>query len=162
MSISITIQGQVISFPASSESPNWAQGIISFAQAVESALNGLTGQFDVPPTIQNIDAQNPTSSPVDLTSLSFPTASVRGAFIRLTVFRNTNSVTTSEIVNLLVTYNPNGGSGTKWAISRDSLGDSKITFNITDGGQVQFQTTAISGSGHTGTITYLAQALLQS
>lgn len=162
MSISITINGTVIDFPSSDASPNWAQGVIDFAQAVEGALSGLSGAFDVPPTILNIDAQNPSSGPVDIPNLSFSTAQVRGAFIRLAVYRNTSSTTAYEIDDIEVIYSPNNSPGSKWEMSPSRVGDAKITFNITDAGQVQFTTTTLAGSSHVGKITYTAQALLQS
>jgi hypothetical protein len=47
-------------------------------------------------------------------------------------------------------------------VGQQLVGDGYITFTVTDTGQVEFSTTAISGTGHTGTLTFVAQAILQS
>jgi len=161
MAITITITGTPISFPSSAESPNWAPGIIEFAQAVESALNSVLGAYDVAPQIQVIDAQNPGTD-VDVANLAFPVSSVTGAFIRYSLIRTTSTDTAYEAGNLIVTYNPAGGVGQKWEISRDYVGDGKITFSISDTGQIKFSTTSMAGINHSGKLTFTAQALSQT
>lgn len=157
----ITIQSQVINFPDSGTSPNWASSVTQFAQAVEDALSSVVGPFDVGSQIQIIDASNPGTN-VNLTNLNFPISTVRGAFIRYSVSRTTNSTSAFESGNLMVVYNPDGSIGSKWEMVRDYVGDGQITFNITDTGQVQFSTTALAGINHEGRISFVAQALLQS
>lgn len=161
MALTITITGTPISFPSSAESPNWAPGIIEFAQAVEIALNSVLGAFDVPPQIQVIDAHNPGTN-VDIANLSFPIANVTGAFVRYSLIRTTSTDTAYEAGNLIVTYNPNGGVGEKWEISRDYVGDGKISFAISDSGQISFTTTTMAGINHVGKLSYTAQALSQT
>ena len=163
MSRSITIQGTEIEFPESGESPDWGEAVVEFAEAVEDALASVAGTFDVPPQTLNIDAQNPTSTNVDIPNLSFSTASVRAAFITVAVYRDTSTTTVSEAFDIITVYNPENGSGLKWSLSVSSVGDDSLTtFNITDVGQVQFTTTALGGTGHTGLITYTGKAVLNS
>lgn len=159
---SITIQGTLIDFPDSAQSPNWAEPIIQFAQAVEQALSSVAGPFDVPPQIFVMTANVNTN--IALPSLAFPTSTVRAAFIRYAVFRNTTgggASTVAEAGNMVVVYNPDS-IGAKWEITRDYVGNAEVTFTITDDGQVKFSSTSITGSSHTGQITYTAQALLNS
>lgn len=158
MSIPITIQGTIINFPSSGESPNWSQPIIDFAKATEAALNSFVGPFDIPPQIYIMTSN--ANSNVDLPNLSFPTANVQGAVINYSVFRNTTAETITETGSLLVNYNSTAGVGLKWEISREYIGNANVTFNITDVGQVQFSSTLIAGSGHNGNITYQAKAIL--
>lgn len=99
---------------------------------------------------------------IDLPNLSFPTSTVRGAFISYAVYRNTSTTTVTESGNLIVNYNPTAAIGQKWEISNDFIGDANVSFNITDVGQVQFSSTLLAGTGHNGTITYQAKAVLQS
>lgn len=162
MSRSITIQGTVIDFPAPGESPEWGQAVEDFAVAVQTALNGVAGAYDVSPQVMNIDAYNPTSSATDITNLGFSTTSVRGAIINIAVSRQTNSTKATEISVLHIVYNADGGTGSKWSITRETTGDASIDFTVTDGGQVQFTTTAVSGSSHTGILSYSAKSLLNS
>lgn len=159
MSISINIGGTIINFPSSGQSPNWSEAVIEFAQAVESALQGIVGPFDIAPQIYTMTSN--VNTDIDVSNLAFPTSQVRGAFIRYSVFRTTTTNTVSESGNLIVTYNPDAATNEKWAITRDFVGDADITFSITDVGQVTFSTTSLAGASHTGAITYTAQALLQ-
>ena len=161
MSIQIVIQGTPITFPSAGGSPQWAEAVDQFAKAVEGALNTVVGAFDVAPQALIIDAYNPGTN-IDIAALSFPTASVRSAFIRYAVFRSTNSTSVYESGSLEIVYNPNGPVGNKWETAQQLVGDGKITFYVTDTGQVQFSTTVIAGSGHTGKLTFVAQSILQS
>lgn len=157
MSITITINGTPIAFPSSAESPNWAPALIEFAQAVEAGLNATLGPYDVAPQTQIIDAQNPGTD-VEITNLSFPTSAVVGAFIRYSVVRETSTENAYEAGNILITYNPDGPIGNKWEFSRDYIGDGKISFSITDAGQMLFTTELMGGLNHSGKIIFSAQA----
>lgn len=157
----ITIQGTVIDFPESSASPNWSQGIIDFAKAVEEALSGAVGQYDVAPQVFNGDSYNPGSN-IDLPSLAFPTTSVRSAVINYSVYRTTSTSNAAEAGILNIVYNPNNGVGLRWEMTREFVGDGQIAFNITDLGQIQFSTTALGGISHYMRIGYSAKALEQT
>jgi hypothetical protein len=160
MAIEIRIQGSVIEFPESSAEPNWAPAIIEFAQAVEAALNQVTGAFDVPPQIQIIDDYN-TSTNVEIPNLDFPVTDVRAVEIIYSCYRTTSAETVTEAGSIQMVYNPDASVNQKWQFSRESVGDAKITFNVTDAGQVRFSTEALTGTGHVGRLTYQAKALLQ-
>jgi len=156
----ITITGTTVSFPDSAASPNWATAVIQFAQLVEGALNLVISAFDVPPQVYSMVAN--ANSNVNLNALSFPTANVRAAFISYSVYRSTNTNNADEAGNLIVVYNPNGLVGSKWELIQSKAGNAQVTFNITDTGQVQFSSTALSGINHIGTISFFAKTLQQS
>lgn len=159
---SITIGGTVIDFPDTGASPDWSPAIIQFAQAVELALAGLVGPYDVGPQSFNIDAYNPGTN-ISIPFLTFSTSEVRGAFIRYTVYRNTSTTTLSEIGNILIIYNPTNPTSNKWEISRETVsGSAQISFSITDTGQIQFTTQTLSGIDHNGLIRASAQAFEQT
>lgn len=159
----IVIGSEVIEFPNSATDPNWAPEVIRFAQAVESALSGVVGPFDVPPSSLNIDSDtyNPTAAPFDIPNLSFSIAAVRGAFIRIAVGRTTDTNSAYELTDIMIMYNPGNAPGSKWELARSTVGNAQIDFFISDNGQVSFTTTAIPGTAgtHQGLITYNAQAL---
>lgn len=158
----IIIRGTPIDFPDSGSSEDWSPAVIEFAQAVADALTSAVGTFDVPPQVQIIDASNPGTN-VDIASLNFPTSNVRAAFIRYTVFRATDSTSVYEAGDLIIVYSPDNPVSSKWEITRGNItGDGQITFTVTDTGQVQFSTTAISGLNHTGRLSFEARALEQS
>lgn len=165
MSFTITIQGKVITMPSSGSAPNWAPAMIEFAKAVEAALQGVAGNFDVAPTVVNFDgAVFNSASNVDLTALQFPPSEVRAVEILYASFRETDAETAYESGTLYAIYSDNNAPGSKWEFSREATGFGKLNFNILDTGQVQMSTTALAGtaSTHTMTLTLTAKALLQT
>jgi hypothetical protein len=155
----IIISGTIIDFPDSAAAPNWAPAVIDFAQAVEGALEGLAGSFDVPPQTMTIDIYNPGTN-VSITALNFPVSDVKSATIRYVVNRTTTTDNVVEAGTLSLVYNSTGNSNEKWEVSRILIGPgAQIEFSVTDAGQVRFTTTAIGGLNHTGTITFEAKSL---
>lgn len=161
MAITITIQNKPISFPESGTSPNWAPAVIAFAEAVEAALAGLTGGYDVAPQTQNIDAANPLTD-IDITALSFPPVDVRAVTIYYAVTRQTDSAEVAEGGTIEMVYNGSNPNGNKWEIVNTHAGEAKIEFSVTDTGQLRYSTEAIAGINHTGKITFRAIAVLNS
>lgn len=154
----ITIGSTIIDFPDSAQAPNWAPALIEFAQAVEGALQGFVGAFDVAPQTFVIDAYNPGTN-IDIPGLTFPPSDVRAAFVRYTVHRTTDSVEVNEIGELWAIYNDTNGT---WDFSQQKAQDASISFTITNVGQVQFSTTTLAGTSHAGFITFVAQSLQNS
>lgn len=150
----------MIDFPESGESPDWAQAVDQFAQAVESALSGVVNSFDIPPQNVVIDSLNPGTLIVP--GLAFPTSNVRAAFLKYAVFRKTTTTTVYESGYLDLVYSPDNPIGNKWELVREYTGDGKVDFTISDTGQITFITTTIAGLSHTGQLTYTASTLLQS
>jgi hypothetical protein len=159
----IVINSQVIDAPDSGSSPNWAPAIIQFMQAVEQALAVAIGTYDVAPQAFTINAYNPGTS-VDIPNLSFPITNVRAVFVRYAIYRTTDTETAYEAGDLIALYNPNNPVNTKWALSQGNKtgGDGLTSFYMTDNGQFQFTTTALSGSNHAGKIIFDARALEQT
>lgn len=161
MAVNVTIQGTVIPVPESGDSPNWAQAMTEFAQAVGSALSSVVGSFDVPPQVFAIDNFNPGTN-VPIPALTFSTANVRGALIKYACHRITDSLEVSEEGTLNIVYNASGTTGNKWSVSRVAVGDALISFLISDIGKVSFTTATIAGLNHIGQISYSATASLQA
>ena len=168
MSIPIVIQNSVIDFPSSAQDPNYAPGIIQFAQAVEQALASVVGPFDIPPTIMNIDSYDVVTNqpitdsvqPLSFPVSAFPSNGVRAAFIRYAVYRTSTATTVTEAGNITLVYNPDGSP--VWQIQREYIAGANISFSIDATGQMFFTTTTIGGTNHVGRITYVAQALKQA
>lgn len=151
----IVIGSSIIDIPDSGASPNWAPAIIEAFQAIEAALQGFVGPFDVAPQTFVIDAQNPGSN-IDIPGLTFPPSDVRAAFIRYTVHRETTTTEVNEQGELWAIYNDTNGT---FDFSQQKSDDADISFSITNVGQVQLTTTALGGLSHTGFITFTAQSL---
>ena len=160
MSFPLNIQGTIIQFPSSSDSPNWSEALIQFAQAVAGALASVTGPFDISPQIYTMTTA--VNSNISLPGLSFPTNDVRGAIIDYVVSETTNINSVAEVGTLYIVYNAAGPTGNKWEISREFTGESPVTFSILDTGQVQFSSTTLAGTGFVGSIGFLAKAVLNA
>lgn len=161
MSVTVTIGGTPIAFPTSGQEQNWAPAVVEFAQAVEAALSGVSGAFDVAPQILVIDSYNPGVA-IDIPNLAFPTSQVQAARIEIVTYRTTSTSSAYSKHNIDVVYNPDNPVNSKWEIAQDLVGDGLITFSISDVGQVHFTTTAMGGINHVGKLTYLAKAFENS
>lgn len=165
MAIKLIIQGTPIELPESGASPNWAPGVIEAIQALTAAINGVAGTYDVPPQVQNIDANNPSIN-VDVNNVVFPFEEVRGATIFYTVYRKTDNsgppdgVELAEAGTLQIVFNNSNPVNSKWEIQREFVGDGRISFSITDIGQVRFTTEEVTGINHTGLLSFRAIAIL--
>jgi hypothetical protein len=167
MGIPLNIKGTIIEIPSSGQAPNWAPGIIAALRALTEAVNAVTGTYDVAPQTQNIDANN-SSNDVPITNLAFPVAEVRSATIFYSVYRKTedsgpaDGQEMAEGGMITVVYNESNPVGNKWEITRDYAGLANISFSVTDTGQFEFSTTALTGINHTGIISFRAIAVLNS
>jgi hypothetical protein len=158
----IIISGTPIEFPDSGESPDWSEAVIEFAEAVEDALSSAVGSYDVTPQVFTLDNTH-DSTTVDLPNLTFSTSTVRAAEISIAINRSADAVdSVSEFTKLLVVYNVDGTPGSLWETSREYVGDAHITFAVSDVGQVSFTTSTLSGTNHSGLISYSAKALANS
>ena len=161
MSITINISGNIIDFPSSAASPNWAPAVIEFVQAVEAALAGVSGPFDVPPQVQTIDAYNPGTG-INLQNASFPISDVLSVELIYSVFRETTLTTVFEQGTLKAIYSDSNPITSKWEVIRSGSNDASIDFTFLDSGQVTFTTGTLAGANHVGVVTFTAKALLQS
>jgi hypothetical protein len=167
MSIPITIQGTVINIPSSSEQSNWAPGIIAALRAIATALNSVSGTYDIANQSQNIDANN-SSNDVVITNLSFPVSQVRSATIFYSVYRMTEDSGSDDAQEVAeggfftIVYNASNPTNNKWEITQERAGTANITFEISDTGAFSFSTTALTGINHIGTISFRAIAVLNS
>lgn len=163
----IIIKGTPIEFPDSGASPNWAPAVIEAVEALADAVNSVTATYDVPPQVQNIDANN-NSSNVNINNLNFPATDVRAATVYYSVYRKTENsgppdgqeVTESGLLE--INYNGSRPVNQKWEIVRTGQSGALIDFNITDLGQIQFSTQSLTGISHTGIISYRAIAILNT
>jgi hypothetical protein len=100
-------------------------------------------------TIANIQV-----APANVTGLVFNSASYKGAQVFVEVRRRTGTNESVSIGRLLLFYRENTAA---WDLV-DELGgdDDGVTFTITAGGQVQYISDNMSGSGYVGTMKFKA------
>lgn len=160
----LIISGQVISFPDDSASADWAEGVISFAEATEQALSGLAGPFDVAPQTMDISAYNTISNTAPITNLSFSTTSVKAITIYIATTRKSDITANSETQYNTLNAIYNADASPPWNMSTEGVGDAGITFTISSTGVVSFViNTAITvTSTYIAQLSYSAKALLTS
>lgn len=159
LSTTYTIGNNRITLPDVNSDPNWAEGLVDFFEAVADALQQAVGTYDIVPQTFVMSANANTN--VEIPALSFPTATVRAATIRYSIYRTTSTANEAETGLLHVLYNSNNGTGLKWEMSREFTGLSTVSFAVSDAGQISFTSTSIAGTGHAGSISFAAQALQQ-
>lgn len=162
MSVQINIQGTIIEFPSSGQSPNWAPAVIEFAQAVELALSASVGPYDVSPQV--IDIVN-TGVATPITALSFPSSVVRSVNVRYAIYRKTDTPSSQQVEagNLTIVFD---SATSTWSIERDFTGNMDVipvSFAVNQvTNTIEYTATPLAGTNYTGKLSFAAQALLQS
>ena len=157
----ITISGTQINFPNSSSSPNWAEALVQFAEAVQDALNGVAGEYDVVPQVYDMVAD--VNSNVELPNLAFPVSEVSAVIMTYDVERDPDTATSNNIVrqtgSIIMSYNEDNATNEKWTMAHVFNNSADITFDISDDGTVTFSTSSIATGIHSGKIRYSAKAI---
>jgi hypothetical protein len=167
MSIKLLIKGTPVEIPESGASPNWSPGIISAIEALTEAINSVSGTYDVAPQVQDISLESPNLNH-DVNNLIFPKEDVRAAIIYYSVYRKTEDdgpILGEEIAEagtLQIVYNEANPVANKWEIQREFVGNAKISFSVTDLGQIQFNKLPIDGINNEEKLSYRAISILNS
>lgn len=162
MSVQINISGNIIEFPSSAQSPNWAPALVEFAQAVEGALAGVAGDYDVPPT--TISIVN-TGILTEIPQLSFSSAAVRSVVVRYGYLRKTDTAAAEYETGLISLVSTEGTPA--WLLERDYTGNttptaitpSGLLFSIDNDGKISYTAPVLTGANYEGKLTFSAQAL---
>jgi hypothetical protein len=163
----VTINGVTVNIPLSGSSPNWAPAIIQAFELIAEALNISAGPYDIPP--QNYVMTSNVNTNVPIPNLSFPVTAVSGAIVFYGVNRSSSGVGAEQLSQtglLILNYDPTQAPGFLWQVtdefSSSSSSGAQITFTMSDTGQLQFSTTAITGTTPVGNINFRALAVLNS
>jgi hypothetical protein len=117
------------------------------------------GDTSIPPT--DFTITNNQSTPANVTGCLFDGSQVRGARISYCVYRNTTgggATELSERGDIFITYKTVAGT---WEIAiAGAVGNAGVTFSITNGGQVQYTSTNITGTNNVQKITFKAETIL--
>lgn len=162
MPIELIVNNIPFEYPVAGDEPGWGQPATDWATEVTEVLNDLKGPNDILQT--SVAISNNISVFTDIAGLTFNTGQVRSAVINYSVYRisTANPSGNAESGVLSITYDNSASSGNKWLITAYGIsGNSGLTFNITDAGQVQYKSTDINSTGYSGTMTFRAKALEQ-
>lgn len=160
MSITLTVNGIPFEYPTPGQEPGWGEAATDWATEVTEVLGELLGPNDIIQTTFNI--QNNIAVFTNIASLSFDPGEVRGALIDYTIYRTSdaNPSGQAEGGSIKIVYDNSAGAGSKWIWTVYGVaGNSGVTFNLTDAGQFQYQSTDIGAVGYSGTMTFRAKAL---
>ena len=168
MTVQVIIKDTPINIPVSGESPNWAPAITQAIQELADAVNSVGSAYDVSLQTLRID-QYPSATNIIIENLYFSPTHVLSSQIFYAVKRSTETEGSSAAQSvaeeglLEIVYNPDNPTSNKWEIVRTFSGDGKISFSITDLGQIRFSTSAMdSGIDHKGTISFRALSIVNS
>lgn len=152
----LIVNGAVFNYPKPGTEPGWGEDATDWAVAITDAVNSLLGEGDIIET--TFQLTNNQSIATDVNGLLFNNTTVRSAKIDYTVYINTS---TNELIETGVLYLQWKSDSTTWVQSQSFVGDvSGLEFSITTGGQVQYTTTNISGTGYQGRLTFKADSII--
>lgn len=157
--IQLVVNGQTYNYPENRDSPSWGEEATAWAEAVTDVLNNFVGDGDIIPTVATIS--NNQSSATNIAGLFFNTASVRGAIVEYTIYRNTTGIGATELIETGSMYLGYKSVAGTWTLSILGTGGAGVTFSVLNTGQVQYTSTNITGSSYSGTIKFRARALTQ-
>lgn len=163
MAIEVIVNSQPIQYPTSGDSPGWGPAATDFAVEVANVLNSLVAPTDILTTAFTIN--NNVTTFTDILGLSFNTGLVRSAYqIPYAIYRvsTANPSGHAETGLIQAVYDNAAASGSKWAVSIDFTGDSGVTFNMTDLGQMQYKSSDINATGYSGLLNFSASTLGQT
>jgi hypothetical protein len=119
------------------------------ASAIATKISGSDAE-------QSFAIANNQSSPANITGFQITGGSIRSVEVSYSVYRNTSTTELLERGTILLGYKPVAGT---WSIANTfAFDDAGITFTVTAGGQVQYTSTNMSGTGYTGNIKYTVVA----
>lgn len=157
MAITVIINGTSYQIPEQGADPPYGDDLTDYLVALGNVAQNITGTGDILTTTFNI--LNNQSSAANVTGASFDTSTVRSAIMQYSLYRSTNSAELSEVGHIYLTYKSTAGT---WDIAQSYGGSSGVTFSITNGGQLQYTSTNMAGTGYTGKMKFKATAFTQS
>jgi len=153
----LTVGSEEFDFPLQGENAGYGEQITDWAEAVSDALATVEQPNDITRTSATI--LNNQSSPVSIAGFLFDSAEVLSFQATYVVVITTSSPATqvTESGTILGNY-----TGSDWVIAQQNVGTSGVAFDITAGGQVQYTSSNVAGSGYVGTIVFSAKVINES
>lgn len=139
-------------FPVVGDSPDWGEQVTDWAEAVSDSLQNVQQPNDVLRTTALI-ANNQTTF-ASITGFSFDTSEVISINSEFIITRTTVSPANNLVESGYIQGNFNGST---WIFTIESNGNAGVEFQITDGGQVQYKSTDVTGTSYEGVIIFRAR-----
>jgi len=155
MSKDLVVNGITYKYPISGDDPGWGEEASDWAEAVTDLLSTFINAGDI--IESSISLVNNQTTFIDVIGLSFDPATVRAASIFYSVYITTDSNEVIEAGEMTAAYKDVAG---EWVYSQDFIGDAGIEFQITNGGQVQYKTSDITGTNYNSLMKFRAKTTL--
>ena len=157
MAIQVTLNGETFQIPIQGQNPAWGEQLTDLLQALVNAANSASGPADI--LLTSFNVSNNVASPTNITGAAFDTSQVRSFIMQYDLYRSTNSNELSEVGHLYGTYKSSAGT---WELNQSYAGSSGITFSMTNGGQLQYTSSNMAGTGYVGKMKFKATSFLQA
>jgi len=161
MSKTLIVNNTSFNYPTEGEPPGWGQETTGWAEEVTNVLGTLQASGDILQTTFSI----PLTGSGNVSGLLFDTGVVRSAEIKYSVYRTSTASPSGSVETGVITlvYDNSAPSGQKWLLTHEYHGNSFISFNITDAGQITYSSLAgpHSSPGYSGTMKFYAKVTNQ-
>lgn len=161
MPFQVTVNNTVFNLPLPGDPPEYAEDLAAFYQAVADVLNSQSGPLDIIETDFSFD--NNISTPTDVQGFAVITANIAAFTADYVIKRVNGSGTITEAGQIFGRQGSAGWSIGQGNITSDSTlfdGFSGVSFDITTGGQLQYQSTDYTAQTE-GVITFKMKAISQ-
>lgn len=160
MSKQLIVNSIPFDYPTAGEDPGWGSDATGWAEEVTGVLANIQGPDDILETAFTV-ANNQVAG-ANVTALVFNGGSCRAAVITYSIYRRSNTNTSGKAETGTINILYDNSAVTPWSLSQgDIVGDSGVTFTITNGGQFQYTSTDIGAAGYTGLMKFKASTLAQ-
>jgi len=151
MAITLIVNNIPFDYPEQGEQQPWGEPATAWAKEVTSVLDKIKGPYDV--LESSFPISNNQSSFSDILGLFFDSTYVRSFHIYGNIFRETSG--TQYVEEFIIAGNYENGT---WWMTQEGFGNSGVSLDITNGGQIQYISSNLSGQ-ITGKITFRGTAL---
>jgi hypothetical protein len=141
MSTNLVVNNNTFPYPESGDSPGWGESATDWASEVTYVLGRLHNTNDILET----NFAMPASGSGDVDGLYFDPSQVRSFTVDYYCYR-VSTVTPEEVSEtgfLCGVYNTVANN---WSFGPQNIGDAKVTFSITNAGQVQYSALPLTGT----------------
>lgn len=145
----LTVGTEDFEFPLEGENAGYGESVSDWAEAVSDALETVQAPNDVLVTTASI--LNNQTSFADIAGFIFDSSEVISINAEFIVIRTTVSPANNLVESGFIQGNFDGSN---WIYGVISQGNAGITFNITSAGQLQYQSTNVTGTTYVGSITF--------
>lgn len=155
MSVILTINNTPFEYPETGDT-NWGSGATEWSKEVTRVLNSLSGPSDILETSALIDNNVSVAQPVG--GFFFDPVAVRSFSVQVSIYRVYG---TSEVAEQLLFNGLNLGAA-GWLIQADGMGNSGVTLDITNLGQVTYTSSNLIGTPYSGVIRFRGIGILSA